>query len=234
MLSALLFDLDGTLANTDPLHYQTWQEILQEYGLEIDRPFYQQHFSGRRNLEIIQDLLPHLASDEAEALSQFKEAEFRKRSHKLPPLPGLLELLTWVEQQQLPKAVVTNAPRKNAEFMLRSLNLEATFPVVILGDELAMGKPDPLPYQLGMSRLGVLPEQAIAFEDSPSGLRSAVSAGILTVGIASTHNSKDLYELGAMLVVEDFTDPQLMQLLLWKQNHSETHPPAECFSTRTH
>lgn len=234
MLSALLFDLDGTLANTDPIHFQTWQELLRDYGLDIDRPFYQQHFSGRRNLEIAQDLLPQLSPDAAEALSQLKEATFRQRSQDLPPLPGLLELLTWVEQQALKKAIVTNAPRANAEFMLRSLGLDATFPIVILGDELAMGKPDPLPYQLGLSRLGVLPEHAIAFEDSPSGLQSAVNAGILTVGIASTHDPEDLYAIGATLVVNDFSDTQLMELLQWKQTHSDAHPPNECFSLRSH
>lgn len=52
MLAALLFDLDSTLANTDPLHYQTWKDMLVEYGLEIDRPFYQTRFSGRLNVDI--------------------------------------------------------------------------------------------------------------------------------------------------------------------------------------
>lgn len=61
MPTAILFDLDGTLANTDPLHYQTWQKILRDYGLEIDRAFYQARISGRLNPLIVQDLLPQLS-----------------------------------------------------------------------------------------------------------------------------------------------------------------------------
>lgn len=214
MLTALLFDLDGTVADTDPIHYSTWQEVMLSYGLEITPAFYQAKFSGRLNDQIIQDLLPELSPEAGEQLSQYKEAIFRERAATiLQPLPGLLEVIDWADQQQLKRAAVTNAPRTNAEFMLQVLGLQARIPIVILGDELPKGKPDPLPYQTALDQLGVTASEAIAFEDSPSGVRSAVAAGILTVGIATTHNPEGLYELGATLVVSDFTDLRLRDLL---------------------
>ncbi|MGI0488155.1 HAD family hydrolase [Pantanalinema rosaneae CENA516] len=214
MLTALLFDLDGTLADTDPIHFQTWQAVLQEYGLEIDRPFYQANFSGRLNAAIIQDLLPHLSPAAGEALGLYKEAEFRRRATQgLQRLPGLTELITWANDRALNQAVVTNAPIANAKFMLQVLGLVEQFPTVILGEELERGKPDPMPYQVALEQLGVTAATALAFEDSPSGIRSAVGAGITTVGIATTHSPQELYEIGATLVIPDFADPRLMELL---------------------
>jgi len=214
MLSALLFDLDGTLANTDPIHFGTWRDLLRPYGLEIDRPFYQQWFSGRLNGVIVADLLPHLTLAEGQALGDRKEAEFRRRATTaLQPMAGLLQLLDWADRQGLQQAVVTNAPRENARFMLEVLHLGDRLPTVILGESLERGKPDPLPYQVALQRLGVDAAAAIAFEDSPAGIQSAVGAGILTVGIASTHAPQDLMAIGATLVVSDFADPQLAKRL---------------------
>ncbi len=224
MLTALLFDLDGTLADTDPIHFHTWRDILCNYGLEIDRPFYQTNFSGRLNAAIVQDLLPHLSIEEGQQLSERKEAEFRQRAaQQLQPLAGLLNLLSWANTQNLKQAVVTNAPKENAQFMLQVLGLENSFTTVVLAEELPKGKPDPLPYQEALQQLGVSSQSAVAFEDSPSGIRSAVSAGILTVGIASTHDPQDLYAVGATLVIEDFADSRLEELLKfsWQQVTAE-------------
>ena len=213
MLQAVLFDLDGTLANTDPIHFLIWQRLLKEYGLEIDDPFYRQHISGRLNVDILQDLLPQFSIEKGAQFSLAKEARFREMAQgRLQPLPGLLPLIDWMKQQGMASAVVTNAPRPNAEFMLQTLKLDQTFDVVIISGDLPMGKPDPLPYQEALRRLGLRPEQGVVFEDSPSGLCAAVAAGITTVGIASSHPPEKLYELGAKLVVDDFTDERLTHL----------------------
>jgi HAD superfamily hydrolase (TIGR01509 family) len=211
MVEALLFDLDGTLVDTDPVHYQTWKDMLQDYGVQINPSIYKTKFSGRLNPDIVKDLFPHFSPEQVSAFSDRKEAEFRRRATALQPLAGVLDLLNWVEQHHLKKAVVTNAPLANAEFMLRSLGLATTFPVVILGEETAAPKPDPAPYQAALKRLEVEADAAIAFEDSPSGLRSAVAAGIPTVGLATTQAPEALYDLGAFLVVTDFTDPRLLE-----------------------
>ena len=147
-IQAVLFDLDGTLANTDPIHFLIWQKLLRGYGLDIDERFYQQRISGRLNLDIVQDLLPQLSLEENEQFSLDKEARFREMAQgRLQPLPGLLPLIDWLKQRGMQSAVVTNAPRPNAEFMLQTLKLDQTFDVVIMSGDLPLGKPDPLPYQ---------------------------------------------------------------------------------------
>ena len=214
MLSALLFDLDGTMANTDPIHYQVWQTVMREFGREIDPVLYQARFSGRLNAEIISDLLPSLTLTENDRLADRKEAMFRDRAASLlQPMPGLLDLLEWTDRHHLKRAVVTNAPRANAEFMLAVLGLRDRFGLVVLGEELAEGKPAPMPYLTAIAKLGVTSDQAIAFEDSHSGVRSAVSAGIYTIGVASTHPPVELTSLGASFAIADFTDRRLLNWL---------------------
>ena len=80
MYRALLFDLDGTLAETDPLHLPTWVDVLEPYGVGVDEEFYRQSISGRNTAEIIRDLLPDLSDEENRSVDDAKEARFRERA----------------------------------------------------------------------------------------------------------------------------------------------------------
>jgi HAD superfamily hydrolase (TIGR01509 family) len=210
---ALLFDLDGTLAETDSLHLPTWVGILQPYGIEVDEAFYKERISGRSNSKIVQDLLPDLSAEEGRMLADIKEANFRERAHELEPLPGLLDFMQEGKDRGFPLALVTNAPVENVEAILLALELEAFFDEVVLSDEVGPVKPDPAPYKAALEKLGISPEEALAFEDSTSGIASSVAAGIPTVGIASTQQPQTLEEAGAFMVAKDFTDPELLELL---------------------
>ncbi|BAY63676.1 HAD family hydrolase [Calothrix brevissima NIES-22] len=213
MLAAILFDLDGTIVNTDPIHYLAWQQKLASYGIEIDEAFYKSRISGRLNPEIVKDILPQLSSAEGQIFADEKEALFREMAANLQPLNGFAELIAWTEAHQLKRALVTNAPRLNAEFMLEVLGIKEAFQTVVLAEDCIAGKPDPTPYQVALNQLGIQAQDAIALEDSPSGIRSAVAAGIRTIGIASTHDPKVLLEVGAFIAIPDFTNLQLWTLL---------------------
>lgn len=213
MLDAMLFDLDGTIVNTDPIHYQAWEQMLKNYGIEIDETFYKSRISGRLNPEIVQDILPDLSSTEAENFADAKEAMFRQLASHLKPLPGFSELVAWTETHHLKRALVTNAPRLNVEFMLEVLAIKDIFHTVVLAEDCIAGKPDPTPYQVALQQLGITAAQGYALEDSPSGIRAAVAAGLPTIGIASTHAPQNLREVGAFIAIPDFTDLQLWTLL---------------------
>jgi HAD superfamily hydrolase (TIGR01509 family) len=210
---ALLFDLDGTLAETDSLHLPTWVDVLQPYGIEVDEAFYKQRISGRSNSKIVQDLLPDLSAEEGRKLADTKETTFRERAHELEPLPGLLAFMQEGRGRGRSLALVTNAPVENVEAILLALELDAFFDEVVLSDEVGPVKPDPAPYKAALDKFGISPEEALAFEDSTSGIASSVAAGIPTVGIASTQRPETLEEAGAFMVAKDFTDPELRKLL---------------------
>jgi HAD superfamily hydrolase (TIGR01509 family) len=201
MLRALLFDLDGTLADTDPLHLLAWREVLRPFGLPLDPPFYRERISGRLNPEIVRDLLG-LEREEAQGLIEAKEARFRELAQGLKPTPGLRELLGLAQGKGLLWGVVTNAPKENAHHALKALGLDP--PLLVLAEEVGRGKPDPLPYQVALKRLGVAPEEALAFEDSPSGVKSAVGAGLPTYALLTGHPQEALLAAGARGVLRDF------------------------------
>jgi beta-phosphoglucomutase len=213
MLSAILFDLDGTLVNTEPLHYKAWYETFLTYGLEIDEEFYTKYVTGGFNSQVIENIFPYMPHEERENFAEKKENCFRQLAVEIKPIDGLCELLTWVEKFELKRAVVTNAPRKNALLMLEILGLEKFFDVVVLGEEALAAKPDPAPYRLALDCLGMIPESTIAFEDSFTGISSSVGAGIYTIGVASTQSPDYLCKAGAKISISDFNSKLLWDLL---------------------
>lgn len=213
MIEALLFDLDGTLADTDPLHMRAWQEELATWELDIDEDFYRQNISGRLNPNIVADLLPELSSKEAEEVIYRKEDRFRTLADRLERLDGLESLLRWAGDHGLELALVTNAPRENAGFMLAALGLQDAFPTIVLGEDAPAGKPDPAPYRMALAELGVEAAAGMAFEDSVSGVTSAHRAGLDVVGITTTHPDAELRAAGAFLTAPDFSDAALWREL---------------------
>ncbi|AZC38829.1 MULTISPECIES: HAD family hydrolase [Pseudomonas] len=214
MLNALLFDLDGTLTDTDQLHLLALQQLLlEEDGRVFTQEEFEAHVSGQANANMCRYLFPQRSVAEHEAFADRKEARFRQLSPQLTPMPGLLRLLDFARERGIGMCVVTNAPRANAEHMLDVLGLGDRFGTVLVAEELPRAKPDPLPYLTGLECLGASAEAGIAFEDSIPGLTAAVGAGIFTVGLATSQSPEALLAAGAHLVVEDFNDPQLWAVI---------------------
>jgi HAD superfamily hydrolase (TIGR01509 family) len=213
MIKAFLFDLDGTLADTNSLHRLTWVDTLKPHGYDVTWDFYRDKINGRLTPEIVADLFPEFSPEEVQEMAETKEANFRERAGELEPLPGLRDFIAQGQKQGMRISLVTNAPKNNVPAILRALGLEGSFEPTILGEELDAGKPDPAPYETALEALGIFAEEAVAFEDSPSGIASSVATGVPTVGIASTHEPEELEGLGVDLVARDFTDPKLVALV---------------------
>ena len=213
MLEALLFDLDGTLTDTDTLHLQALQQLLREQGRELSEAEFDAHVSGRANADMCRYLFPGRPVAEHEAFADRKEARFRALSPTLQPTAGLERLLAHAERRGIGMAVVTNAPRANAQHMLAAMGLAQRFEHVLVAEELARAKPDPLPYLTGLERLGARADHALAFEDSVPGVTAASRAGILTVGLSTSQAPQLLLEAGAQLVVKNFDDERLWRLI---------------------
>lgn len=210
--AALLFDLDGTMLMTDPIHMSVFAEMMAPRGLAVDEDFYMAHIHGRLNVDFFAEFLPDEA--DPQALSDAKEAEFRRRLPRpYPSMPGLMRVLDRARADGVALAVVTNAKRENAEAMLDAIGARGHFEVIVSGEETARGKPHPDPYLEAMAHLGAAPDCSIAFEDSPSGIRSACAAGAYTVAIRSSLDDAALRAAGADTTIEDFTDPALPDIL---------------------
>lgn len=221
----LLFDLDGTLCDTDPLHFQAYLVLLQEHARPaIDFTLYETRIMGFGHAEIFAMLFPESDPASHAALADRKETIFRAllRDTALAPRPGLLELLDWTRDRQIRCCVVTNAPRANAMLMLDALRLTARFEVVVFGEELPHPKPHPMPYLTALARAGGHPDRALAFEDSLSGVRSASGARIYTVGVRSSLSSQALHDAGASHTIDDFHDD-----VLWSELRRRISKPSQ-------
>ncbi|MGO4704860.1 HAD family hydrolase [Microvirga sp. 2MCAF38] len=213
MLKALIFDMDGTLVHSDPLHLRAFVEVLGPKGVVIDDEVYRSRIIGRTNEVIFGGLLPDHSVEEHRDLADEKEAAFRRISSELSPLDGLLGLLAWAQKRDLKIALVTNAPILNAKHMLEVLGLSDAFSVIVTSQDVARGKPDPLPYLTALERLSITADEAIAFEDSPSGMKAAKGAGIYSFGILTGVPAEELKAVGADRTIEDFSARALWDVL---------------------
>lgn len=207
-MPALLFDLDGTMLVSDPIHESVFKEIWTERGLPTPEGFYSAGIHGRQNHDIFAEFLP--AEPDVQGLHELKEAMFRERLPRpYPAMPGLADLIGLATAKGWGLAVVTNAMRKNADAMLDAIGLAGAFETIVIGEECAKGKPDPAPYLEALRQLGAEARDCLAFEDSPSGVRAAAAAGIPTLGIRSALDDRALRAAGATDTLADFTDPAL-------------------------
>ncbi|MGI1661678.1 HAD family hydrolase [Palleronia sp. KMU-117] len=211
-MPALLLDLDGTMLDTDRIHCAVFADLMSPFGIAVDEAHYRAHIHGRLNADYFAEMIPD--HPDPRGLSVEKEARFRRRLPRpYPAMPGVAAMLERARDEGWALAVVTNAPPENADAMLSAIGLRHHFEVVVSGEACPRGKPFPDPYLAALDALGVAAAEALAFEDSPSGLAAAVAAGIATVGVTSTLTAADLLALGARATITDFTDPALAPLL---------------------
>jgi HAD superfamily hydrolase (TIGR01509 family) len=233
MKTALLFDLDGTLIDSDAEHLIAFQRVFAPHGIELDRTEYAANIMGASNAMIACRYLAHLPPDEQAATLDAKEAAYRDALGAIAPIAGALALLDYADRRALKRAVVTNAPRANAEKVLAALGIGQRFPILVIGGELARSKPDPLPYLTALELTGALAAHSVAFEDSLSGVRAAAAAGLAVVGMTTTLDSPTLTGAGAIFTVNDFTDPRIVELIEAKarptfeftRDHPAASPP---------
>ena len=213
MKTALLFDLDGTLVDSDAEHLIAFQRVFAPHGVALDRAEYAANIMGASNAMIASRYLSHLSLVERAATLDAKEAAYRDALGEIEPILGALALLDFADRRGLKRAVVTNAPRANAEKVLSALRIGRRLPIVVIGGELPRSKPDPLPYLTAIERTGASAAHSVAFEDSLSGVRAAAAAGLTVVGMTTTLDSKTLIEAGAAFAASNFTDPRIFELI---------------------
>jgi HAD superfamily hydrolase (TIGR01509 family) len=206
--AALLFDIDGTLADTDPLHLAAFNDVFAPYGQHFDKARFVAELQGKANSVIAANVLPQLTPEAGMAVLLDKERAFRERARTaLQGVSGLAAIMDMADAAGLPMAAVTNAPRANADLILDGLGVRHRFKAVVIGDELAHGKPHPMPYLEGLRLLGARADAAVAFEDSRTGIASATAAGIATIGIRTSLLHEDMIAAGATISADSYDDP---------------------------
>ena len=185
---AVVFDLDGTLADNMDWHARAFAAFVARHGLPPLTPVLRRRIDGKRNAEIMPILFEQdLAPADVQSLAEEKEQLYRGMSKgAIRPVRGLADLLEALRRHNIPSAVATSAPRLNVDFTLGELGLADRFSAVALSDEVARGKPAPDVYLHAAHLLGVEPAACLAFEDAPVGVAAAQAAGMRCVALTST------------------------------------------------
>lgn len=179
---AAVFDMDGTLVDSERLAMEVFPEAARMVGVEVDRNLFFQMVGLRADLSQ-QILVEALGRDDALALVAASRTLYENRLSEgcLELKPGALELVLRLRERGIPLAVATSTQRARALRKLRATDLLRNFDTVVGGDEIARGKPAPDIYLEAARRLEVKPSACIAFEDSPTGLKAASAAGLFSV-----------------------------------------------------
>jgi beta-phosphoglucomutase-like phosphatase (HAD superfamily) len=182
-VQAVVLDMDGLMIDTESIYKRAWQNAAAEFGYILDDDFYRT-LIGQPNPACEAAVLDRFGL-------KFPLAEFRVRWPELwradvensgiPTKTGLAELLSFLDERQVPTAVATSSDREYATFSLRMAGLEGRFSEIVTGDQVVNGKPAPDIYLESARRLGISPQRCVAIEDSEAGVLAANAAGMITL-----------------------------------------------------
>jgi HAD superfamily hydrolase (TIGR01509 family) len=212
---AILWDMDGVLADTSQLHFETWEHVLLEHGIPFDRQKFHLIY-GLKN----RDLLPYLTGRPMESvwagwIADQKEQAFRQALHgHLFPLPGVIQWLQQFNALGYRQAVASSAPPENVEVLVDELAIRIYFDALVTPGDLP-GKPDPAVFLLAATRLDVPPVQCIVIEDSIPGIEAARRAGMHCIAVTTTNPPEALTQADIVVTtLEQLTIDQVEALFL--------------------
>jgi beta-phosphoglucomutase family hydrolase len=216
-IRAILFDLDGTLVDNMGFHIDAWIETARALGLSLTPERVMREFAGRRNDEILPQLLGRpVGADELATLAAAKEARYRTLYHAhVAPLPGAGQLLDELAAVGVATAIASAAPPDNRAFLLDELGWQGRFAAVVGAEEVARGKPAPDLFLAAAARLGVAPADTLVFEDAHLGVQAACAAGMRACGITTVEPAAVLLEAGALATARDFASLPETVTALW-------------------
>ncbi len=201
----VLFDLDGVLIDSEPVHELTLQQLSEDFGRRF-RPEELGQFKGRPERPIAQtfkQLFPDLTLSEDEIIA--KRLDLLKANfHRVRATPGAREFLERARDAGLRLALTTSTARPMQVRACEMFGFSPFFDAVITGDDIHRGKPDPEPYLLTAAKLGLTAAACLVVEDAVSGVLSGKAAGCFVAGLTTSFPEKTLREAGADLVVPSF------------------------------
>ena len=212
---AVIWDMDGVMADTAPYHLIAWQEAFQRRGVNFTEDDFRHSF-GQRNDTIIRNILgEETSADEIKVIGSEKETNFRRRIRQnLKPLPGVIKLITSLKEHEFKMALASSAPMENIQLLTKGLGISKYFQAIISDEDVAEGKPSPQVFLLAAEKLGVEPKHCIVIEDAIAGVTAAKRAGMGCLAVTNTHPRASLTEADLIVdTLEEVSVDDLERLL---------------------
>lgn len=205
-VKAAIFDMDGTMINNAMYHKTAWQDFLKKHNITLSENEFKEKVSGKKNDQILELLFGNeLSKEDVKAYAEEKEAIYRDLYElAIQEVEGLSKIINELSGLNVKLAIATTAPAANRQFALHSLSLEGKFEVILGDEHVTKGKPDPEIYLSTALELKVTPNECIVFEDSPPGVKAGKDAGMIVIGVSTSHTSDELH--AADYTVNDFTE----------------------------
>jgi beta-phosphoglucomutase len=206
-LTTIIFDLDGVIIDTEPLHARTKRMAFDHYGVSVPENLYAE-FKGRSDEDMVRYVVEHYgaASLEWKDVLARKHELFSEHAGEIEVVPGALEFIAAARGHFDKLALVTSAIRRNQEYASRRFGLSSFFDVIVTGEDITRTKPDPEGYLAALSRLGVSPESCLVLEDSINGVASANAAGCAVVAITTSFTAEELAEANPQSIVSSYEE----------------------------
>lgn len=231
LFRGVVFDLDGVIVDSHPLHKRAWRAFLASLGKQVPESDLDFILEGRGRRDILIHFLGELSESDLQKYGNKKDEFLRQACADLEPVAGAVEFIKQLVKARLRIAVATSASRQRSRRTLQELKIADHFEVVVTADDVTQSKPDPAIYRLVAERLSVSPEYLLAIEDSVCGVRSARSAGLRCIGIALGQPVQPLIQAGAERVLPNLLGlsvKDLEEMFAYPQSgaltHSETMP----------
>jgi beta-phosphoglucomutase family hydrolase len=203
MTGAVLWDMDGTLVDSEEYHWLSWRDTMASEGITITHEQFLKTFGQRNDSILPQWLAAGASAERIQQVGDSKEELYRKlvREGRMEPLPGVMDWVRRLREQGWLQAVASSAPRKNIEVVLEVMGLAGFFEALVSAEDVTAGKPDPQVFQRGAERLGMPPSRCIVVEDAVPGVEAARRAGMRCIGV-----SRNGSLTGADVVVRSLVD----------------------------
>lgn len=204
MLQAIIFDMDGVIIDSHPIHRLAWQKFLLTLGKRVSETDLDCILEGWRREDMLRHFLGDLTEAQVVEYGARKDEFFQQVGIDVKPVSGLREFLSHLQLLGIPKAVATSASERRTRFTLDRLQLTRHFAAIVTANDVAKGKPDPAVYHRAAEQMEVAAENVVVIEDSVSGVKAARSAGMRCLGMASNSRCDVLRQAGAENVIPNF------------------------------
>ena len=211
-LRGVIFDMDGVIVDSHPAHRKAWRQFLQSLGRDVSDSELDFILDGRKRRDILSHFLGQVSEAELVEYGRRKDEFFQQSAPDVKPIPGVTEFLNCLNESGMLAAVATSASEARTRSTLERLQLRNYFSVVLTGNDVEKGKPDPAIYRLACRRLNTRPESVLAIEDAVSGIQAAGGAGLKCLGLAGDRYAQELRNAGAVHVIKSFEGLSLKKL----------------------
>ncbi len=180
---AAVYDLDGVIVNTVPLHFKAWEKLFKEYGKDFTFEDYKEKVDGILRIDGVRAILTEASEDELKKAAERKQGYFLEylESEKIPVYNATVDLIKNFKEKGLKIAAISSS--RNCLPILKKLALVDLFDVIISGGDVTKGKPDPQIFLMAAEKLSIKPGECVVFEDAVLGVEAAKRAGMKCVGI---------------------------------------------------